>query len=103
MSYFGNLICFVKECEILIEKDNVSQLKPYESHVNPLVKSFLNDWKKSLELINQEIMRSFTNFKNGQTILQATLTQLIQYYHKFHKIMSHNAFKHLSIRNEMLR
>ena len=56
-----------------------------------------------MELINQEIMRSFTNFKNGQTILQATLTQLIQYYHKFHKIMSHNAFKHLSVRNEMLR
>ena len=47
-------------------------------------------------------MRSFTNFKNGQTILQATLTQLIQYYHRFHKIMTHNAFKHLAVRNEML-
>jgi hypothetical protein len=31
MSYFGNLMCFVKECEILIEKDNISLLKPYES------------------------------------------------------------------------
>ena len=41
--------------------------------MTPLVKGFLNDWKKSLELINQEIMRSFTNFKNGQTILQVTL------------------------------
>ena len=121
MPYFGNLICFVKECEILIEKENPSLLKPYESktlnlfilsqriifilkkgHVNPLVKSFMNDWKKSLELINQEIMRSFTNFKNGQTILQATLTQLIQYYHRFHKIMLHDPFKHLTARTEML-
>lgn len=102
MPYFGNLICFVKECEIIIEKDNPSLLKPYESHVNSLVKGFSNDWKKSLELINQEIMRSFTNFKNGQAILQAALTQLIQYYHRFHKIMSHNSFKHLSARTEML-
>lgn len=102
MPYFGNLICFVKECEIIIEKDQPNLLKPYENHVNPLIKGFSNDWKKSLELINQEIMRSFTNFKNGQTILQATLTQLIQYYHRFHKIMSHNSFKHLSARTEML-
>jgi hypothetical protein len=95
MPHFGNLICFVKECEILIEKENVNSLKAYESnfysqpylmmsysslittfirfsegHVNPLIKNFTNDWKKSLELINQEIMRSFTNFKNGQSILQ---------------------------------
>lgn len=31
MPYFGNLICFVKECEILIEKDNINSLKSYES------------------------------------------------------------------------
>ncbi len=103
ISHFGNLICFVKDCEILIDKENVNQLKSYESHVNPLIKNFTNDWKKSLELINQEIMRSFTNFKNGQTILQATLTQLIQYYHRFHKIMTHIAFKNVTARNEMLR
>jgi len=32
---------------------------------------------------------------------KATLTQLIQYYHRFHKVLSHNAFKHLSARTEM--
>jgi hypothetical protein len=31
MPYFGNLICFVKECELLIERDNISSLKTYES------------------------------------------------------------------------
>jgi hypothetical protein len=102
MPYFGNLICFVKECDIILEKDNFVALKTYESHVSPLIKSFQSDWKKSLDLINQEIMRSFTHFKNGQSILQASLTQLIQYYHRFHKIMSHNDFKHLACRNEML-
>ena len=31
MPYFGNLICFIKECEIIIEKDNLNALKSYES------------------------------------------------------------------------
>ena len=34
MPFFGNLICFVKECEILIEKDNIIALKSYESNLN---------------------------------------------------------------------
>ena len=33
MSYFGNLICFVKECEIIIEKDHLNMLKSYESMI----------------------------------------------------------------------
>lgn len=31
MPYFGNLIIFVKECEILIEKENFNSLKSFES------------------------------------------------------------------------
>ena len=34
------------------------------------MKGFNADWKKSIELINQDVMRSFTNFKNGTQILQ---------------------------------
>ena len=34
MPYFGNLICFVKECEIIVEKDQPNLLKPYESKFN---------------------------------------------------------------------
>ena len=34
MPYFGNLICFVKECEIIIEKENFPALKTYESMDN---------------------------------------------------------------------
>ena len=35
-----------------------------------IVKGFSNDWKKPLDLFNQHIMRTFTNFKNGTAILQ---------------------------------
>jgi hypothetical protein len=47
-------------------------------------------------------MRTFTNFKNGQSILQASLTQLVQYYHRFQKVLSHNSFKQISAKNELL-
>lgn len=33
MPYFGNLICFVKECEIIVEKEDPSLFKPYESEL----------------------------------------------------------------------
>ncbi len=35
-----------------------------------IVKSFGVEWKRAIESINQEVMQSFTNFKNGTTILQ---------------------------------
>ena len=45
MSYFGNLICFVKDCEIIIEKDNINQLKPYESNLFSNFKLKSNVWQ----------------------------------------------------------
>ena len=41
--------------------------------VTQIVKGFNADWKKSIELINQDVMRSFTNFKNGTQILQVSI------------------------------
>lgn len=35
-----------------------------------MVRGFNSDWKKSLESINNEVMKAFTNFKNGTAILQ---------------------------------
>ena len=40
--------------------------------VQQLVRGFAADWKRSIESINQEIMRSFSNFKNGTAILQVS-------------------------------
>lgn len=36
----------------------------------PIIRNFNQNWKKSLEQINSEVMRSFTNFMNGTNILQ---------------------------------
>ena len=40
--------------------------------VNQLVRGFNSEWKKAIEIINQDVMRSFTNFKNGTQILQVS-------------------------------
>lgn len=39
---------------------------------------------------------------NFVCILQAALTQLIQYYHRFQKILSQHPFKRLPIRSELI-
>ena len=35
-------------------------------------------------------------------VIQGALTQLIQYYHRFQKVLSHNPFKNLAIRSELI-
>ena len=38
--------------------------------VTQIVKAFNADWKRAIEVLNQDTMRSFTNFKNGTQIQQ---------------------------------
>lgn len=35
-----------------------------------LVRGFSGTWKQSVEAMSQDVMRSFTNFKNGTGIIQ---------------------------------
>lgn len=100
--HFGGLIGFVKDCEAALDQGNVERLKSEERKIMQLVRGFNNDWKKAIEIINQDTMRSFTNFKNGTQILQGALTQLIQYYHRFHKVLSQRPFANLPIRSELI-
>jgi hypothetical protein len=44
------------------------------------VRGFNNDWKRALEMINGEVMRAFTNFKNGTQILQVDTYAIIYCY-----------------------
>lgn len=100
--HFGGMISFVKDCERLLEQERFEQLKTEEYRVTGLVRSFSLGWKKAIDDINKDIMVSFTNFKVGTSILQMTLMQLIQYYHRFQKILSQHPFKSLPIRSELI-
>ncbi|XP_067281302.1 vacuolar protein sorting-associated protein 52 homolog [Pseudorasbora parva] len=101
-SPFGGMIAFVKESEGLIEKGQLDKLKNDEARITQLVRGFSSTWKQSVEALSQDVMRSFTNFKNGTSIIQGALTQLIQYYHGFHKVLSQPTFRSLAVRSELI-
>ena len=71
--YFGGILGFVKENEPLLERGQKDKVKVDERRIQQLVRGFASDWKKSIEELNQDIMHSFTNFRNGTTILQVCM------------------------------
>jgi hypothetical protein len=91
--HFGPMISFVKDCEAYIERNDQIALSREECKVGAIVKNFNGDWRKSIEDINGEVMTSFTNFKCGNGVQQEALKEIIQYYHRFHKIVSQAPFK----------
>ncbi|XP_048472593.1 vacuolar protein sorting-associated protein 52 homolog isoform X3 [Rhincodon typus] len=99
---FGGMIAFVKEAEVLIEKGQLEKLKAEEGWVVQLVRGFAGTWKQAVENLSQDVMRSFTNFRNGTGIIQGALTQLIQYYHRFHKVLSQPPFRNLPVRSDLI-
>ncbi|XP_060546141.1 vacuolar protein sorting-associated protein 52 homolog isoform X1 [Pantherophis guttatus] len=99
---FGGMIAFVKEVEGLAERGQLERLRGEEARVTQLVRGFAATWKASVETLSQDVMRSFTNFKNGTTIIQGALTQLIQYYHRFHKVLALPPLKSLPVRSELI-
>ena len=81
----------VKESEASVEKGQLETSRQQESKALSLVQSFTNNWKRALEEINQEVLQSFPSLVLGATLVQRTMTQLVQYYNKFHKILPINA------------
>ena len=45
----------------------------FSDKLTAVVNSFTAGWKKSIDAINGEIVKSFTDFKNGTNILQVFL------------------------------
>ena len=85
--HFGDLTKFVKEVESQKGGDIGSTSRSQE-YIGRIIAGFNSRWKNSLDAINKEVLNSFPNFKNGTEILQMALTQFVQYYHRFHKIVS---------------
>lgn len=89
--HFGGIIQFVKESEAMIEKGQADESKRQEGKALALVQSFTNNWKRALEEINHEVLKSFPSLVLGTALVQRAMTQLVQYYHRFHKILPPNA------------
>uniref|UniRef100_A0A4X1TEE5 Vacuolar protein sorting-associated protein 52 homolog n=1 Tax=Sus scrofa TaxID=9823 RepID=A0A4X1TEE5_PIG len=102
LSPFWGLVAFVKEAEALIERGQAERLRGEEARVTQLIRGFGSSWKSSVESLSQDVMRSFTNFRNGTSIIQGALTQLIQLYHRFHRVLSQPQLRALPARAELI-
>jgi hypothetical protein len=100
--HFSAMVSFVKDCESFLEKGDSEALKREERKVTTLVKNFNSGWRKAIEDMNREVMSCFTNFRCGNNIQQTALTQIIQYYHRFQKIVSQTPFKNNPVRSELI-
>lgn len=89
--HFGGMMQFVKEGELLLENDKKSELLSMEKKTLSLVVSFSSSWKQSLEEIHREVLVSFPNLVTGSGLLQMALTNFVQYYNKFVKLLTPNA------------
>ncbi|CAK1603063.1 unnamed protein product [Parnassius mnemosyne] len=89
--HFGGLMQFVKEGEQLLESGKTNELANLEKKSMSLVASFTAGWKQSLEEIHREVLVSFPNLVTGSGLLQMALTNFVQYYHKFAKLLTPSA------------
>lgn len=100
--HFGSIICFVKDCEVYLEKDDQDSLKRNEKKIGPLVESFNENWQRALNDISKDVLNCFSNFENGNNIQQAAMAQLLQYHMRFQKIMGHPSLKDNPHKNKMI-
>lgn len=91
--HFGSIICFVKDCEVYLERDDQESLKRSEKKIGPLIEQFNANWQNSLNDISKDVLSYFSNFENGNNIQQAAMAQLLQYHLRFEKIIGHSTLK----------
>lgn len=99
--HFGSIICFVKDCEVYLERDDQESLKRNEKKIGPLIDQFNANWQTSLNEISKDVLSCFSNFENGNNIQQAAMAQLLQYHLRFEKIVGHSTLKD-SNRNKLI-
>ncbi|KAJ2959317.1 hypothetical protein NQZ79_g5266 [Umbelopsis isabellina] len=77
--FFGDIIDCVKS----VEQNKIKPMEFSSTQLEKISTHFAQTWRQSLNAINTSIIQYFSNFKNGTTILHATLGQVIVYYTKF--------------------
>ncbi|CAL4179189.1 unnamed protein product, partial [Meganyctiphanes norvegica] len=100
--HFGGMLTFVRETDHLIANNNIQALKEYEKKVVPLVRLFSQTWRKSVEKLHNEVMQCFSNFRTGTLVLQRALEALITAHHTFNRVLAHQAFAHLNIKQDIV-
>ncbi|OQS06163.1 vacuolar protein sorting-associated protein [Thraustotheca clavata] len=95
MCWYGSLITFVQQTE--------SKGIPADAaKVEKIVKEFNAHWKTGIDKMNGNIMKFFSNFRNGMEILKQVLTQLLLYYTRFIDIVKRSWARPPSFSNDIV-
>ncbi|KDO18214.1 hypothetical protein SPRG_16386 [Saprolegnia parasitica CBS 223.65] len=76
VTWYGPLITFVQQTE-------ARGVAPDGAKVDRITKDFNANWKSGIDKMNGNVMKFFSNFRNGMEILKQVLTQLLLYYTRF--------------------
>ena len=81
---YGPLINYVKQTEPLLSTGAGTDVSRVDvGGMEHLARSFYDTWKKGIDDINRDVIKSFANFHLGQDVLKQVLTQLLLYYTRF--------------------
>eukprot|EP00696_Hemimastix_kukwesjijk_P019728 gnl/Hemi2/908_TR322_c0_g1_i1.p1 gnl/Hemi2/908_TR322_c0_g1~~gnl/Hemi2/908_TR322_c0_g1_i1.p1 ORF type:complete len:714 (-),score=237.10 gnl/Hemi2/908_TR322_c0_g1_i1:216-2357(-) len=80
---FDRLIAFLNESRVKLDASNGDPSSINRDHFEKHRRDFSARWKAGVESIHNSIFSFFTNFKNGQQILQAVLSRLVKYHGRF--------------------
>ena len=53
-----------------------------------IVRNFNQNWKGEIDILNRDVMQSFSNFKCGTRLMQAALTELLESYASFYNAVA---------------
>eukprot|EP00048_Salpingoeca_helianthica_P024708 m.34679 g.34679 ORF g.34679 m.34679 type:complete len:710 (+) comp9546_c0_seq3:57-2186(+) len=85
---FGGIMAFVRDTEVHQARGVDLETIPIDQRrIQGLIRAFAADWKRAIDAIDADVMRSFSNFKVGTVVLQEVLTQLVVYYERFLTIL----------------
>ncbi|RHY22316.1 hypothetical protein DYB32_009536, partial [Aphanomyces invadans] len=95
MTQYGSLIAFVQHTEATKAVDTSSK-------VEKIVREFNAQWKAGIETIHANVMKYFSNFRNGMEILKQVLTQLLLYYTRFVDVVKKSWARPPSFSNDIV-
>lgn len=69
--------------------------------VEKIAHDFTTNWRGVIDKINSDVLKYFSNFKNGSEILKQALNQLATYYSKFEDAVKKH-FKNATFRKDVV-